>query len=310
MVTLLGHLILASAVGTQASSLLPHRMSRDGAEMVLIPKGSFPVSRVERLKNTVPSISIYVDPAKGFSPDAVLRLDASRRFIEILRFVPSFYIDRYEVTNRLYRRFARETDRALPRWSADPRFNGRSQPIVGVGWNEAAAYCRWAGKRLPKELEWEKAARGPTWRYTPWGGTNEDNSFPAPNPVNRANFNILLLYPLTRDFYRTDFRADGHRFTAPVGSFPAGASPYGVHDLLGNVWEWVADSYDLKKFGYIWDKKFSPENPGDLRVLKGGSWINFWVRLSISQRRWGPADLEGDYTAGFRCDAPALAENR
>jgi hypothetical protein len=72
----------------------------------------------------------------------------------------------------------------------------------------------------------------------------------------------------------------------------------------------LAASYDLKKFGYLWNRKPRPEDPGDLRVLKGSSWINFWVRLSISQRRWSPADLEGDYTAGFRCAAPALAENR
>jgi formylglycine-generating enzyme required for sulfatase activity len=303
MVTLLGHLILASAAGAQAASVLPHRMSRDGAEMVLIPKGAFPASQVELFTSDE-------EFARDISVNLRFRFVDSRRVGEVLQFIPDFYIDRYEVTNEFYRRFVRETGRSLPRWSNDPRFNGRSQPIVGVSWKESAAYCRWAGKRLPRELEWEKAARGPTWRYTPWGGNNEFDSFPAPNPIHRANFNTLLLYPLARNFFRTDFRADGHRFTAPVGSFPAGASPYGVHDQLGNVWEWVANSYDLKKFGYMWDKRPSPENPGDLRVLKGGSWINIWTRLSISQRRWDPADLKGDYTVGFRCAASAPAENR
>ena len=231
MVTLLGHLILASAVGAQGASLLPHRMSRDGAEMVLIPKGSFPVSQVEVFTNG--------DFGKNISVNLRFRFVDSQRIAEVLLFIPDFYIDRYEVINEFYRRFTRETGRALPRWSNDPRFNGRSQPIVGVSWNEAAAYCRWAGKRLPKELEWEKAARGPTWRYTPWGGNQEYDSFLVPNPINRANFNILVLFPLARGFYRTDFRADGHRFTAPVGSFPAGASPMAsttCWEMFGNGW--------------------------------------------------------------------------
>lgn len=137
--------------------------------------------------------------------------------------LPDFYIDRREVTQREYYVFTQATDhRPPPSWRS-PRYpEGRDHyPVTDVTFFDAAAYAEWAGKRLPAEAEWEKAARGTTPIQYPWG----DAFDPA-----KANVS-------------TSPRAKKGRGLQPVGSYPEGASPYGVEDLIGNVWEWVADYY-------------------------------------------------------------------
>ena len=142
--------------------------------------------------------------------------------------IGTFLLDKVEVTNEAYDECVRA--RACQPYRThvaedmklgpDKRFRGPTQPVVGVSWFDAKAYCEWRGKRLPSEAEWEKAARGPDGRSYPWGETD-------PDPDRLACF-------------------AGSRTgaTLPVGSFPNGAGPYGHLDLTGNVWEWTADLYD------------------------------------------------------------------
>ena len=125
--------------------------------------------------------------------------------------LPAFYIDRTEVTVSNYKKFQ-------PRYNEKPFTDGKSCPqcpAMGINWNKAHNYCKWAGKRLPSEAEWEAAARGNSALIWPWGNKYQ---------LQRANL----------------FGAeDGHLGVAPVGSFSKGSSPYGTMDMAGNVWEWV-----------------------------------------------------------------------
>jgi len=135
----------------------------------------------------------------------------------------AFYIDRYEVTNRQYYIFCQATDCKPPvGWHNWKYPEGQGDlPVTNVSFFDASAYAQWAGKRLPTEREWEKAARGPEGSLYPWG---DEMQFSAAN-VSRS--------PRRK-------RGQGLK---PVGSHPAGASYYGVHDMIGNVWEWVWDYY-------------------------------------------------------------------
>ena len=165
-------------------------------------------------------------------------------------FLNAFYIDKYEVTNALYKQFMSATGHIAPLFWDDEEYNHPNQPVVRVTWHDAVAYAEWAGKRLPTEAEWEKAARGTDGRIYPWG--NEWDS-------SKCNSGVS---------------GDGYEYTAPVGSFPAGASPYGVMDMAGNVWEWCADWYD-KDYYSSQSSQQNPKGPdsGTYRVLRGGSWV-------------------------------------
>ena len=137
------------------------------------------------------------------------------------QYIEPFYIDRFEVTNEQYGRFLGETGHRKTRYWQYPQLNGKRQPVVGVGWQDATAYCNWAGKRLPSEEEWEKAARGTDGRKWPWGDQPDDSRY---NGQKRANY-----APLN------------------VGSFPSGDSPYGVSDMAGNVWEMTSGTWESSK---------------------------------------------------------------
>lgn len=150
--------------------------------------------------------------------------------VEALRevFVPACYIDRYEVTNGEYRKF--KPDHKYP--EGDDNF-----PVTRVLKTEAEAYAKWAGKRLPTGAEWEKAARGTDGRVYPWG-----------NEYDRTKCNMRptdYRTPEGRDIPATEVCRRGGRKSA-VGQFPEGVSPYGVHDMCGNAWEWVSDVYVAK----------------------------------------------------------------
>jgi len=235
----------------QAASLPPVVKGEGGAEMILVPAGSFYMGRERR--------SVYLD---------------------------AFYMDATPVTNREFAIFLEVTG-YRPTDEGSGRFlshlpgrklvkNKEAHPVVFVSWQDACAYAAWAGKRLPTEAEWEKAARGTDGRKYPWGRLE-------PSAVH-ANYGKM------------------HGDTTPVGSLPEGASPYGIVDLAGNVWEWCSD-YDDPSFY----SDGPPNNPRNTRggkkarlVMRGGS----YMYGPGSLRTYSRTSFEAHYRfgdGGFRC---------
>ncbi len=196
-------------------------------------------------------------------------------------YLDTFSIDRYEVTNYQYQQFVLATGhrKAGPpsRYAKSiGRMRGPNQPVVYVSWDDATEYCRWAGKRLPTEAEWEKAMRGSDGRLWPWG----DHERP-----NGANWDRVQ---------------DGYEVTARVGTFQTDKSPYGVMDGAGNVMEWVNDWYQESYYKDSPEKNpMSPEY-GTYRVMRGGGYTTTGADLRITSRSKMVPDFR-DETIGFRC---------
>jgi formylglycine-generating enzyme required for sulfatase activity len=202
-------------------------------------------------------------------------------------YLDAFWIDKTEVTNAQYRKCVEAGKCKAFRYADDPRFNGEAQPVVGVSWDDAVAYAQWVGGRLPTEAEWEKAARGTDGRVYPWG--NEWDG-------RRLNFcDTKCEFDLSKDASVDD----GFAWTAPVGSYPAGASPYGALDMAGNVWELVADWYDSSY--YFRSPGYKPAGPdsGAYHVMRGGSWVDTQRFARVSCRGIPYPDLFDGYI-GFR----------
>ncbi|HJU03902.1 MAG TPA: SUMF1/EgtB/PvdO family nonheme iron enzyme, partial [Nitrospiraceae bacterium] len=191
----------------------------------------------------------------------------------------SYWIDQYEVTNAQYRRCVDSGICPPPRdRQAFDDANRSQHPATNVTWKQAHAYCRWRGNRLPTEAQWEKAARGIDGRRYPWGN-NED-------PI--------------KGWSQERAMAAGNNGTSAVGSVADTGSPYGVHDLVGNAWEWVKDWYAEDYYAVA--PRQDPQGPlrGSFRVLRGGDWSQSPLDLRASTRAWDEMSYWGP-TLGFRC---------
>jgi len=239
-------------------------LGKDGAPMILIPGGSFTMGGDQDEDDEKPAHRVYLNV---------------------------FYMDKHEVTTSRYAKFLQATGREKPfKWNEADLPRDGDRPVVGVSWEDAHAYCRWAGKRLPTEAEWEKAARGTDRRRYPWG--NEDPT------ANHGNFD-------------RGFKWKGYPTLSVVGSFESGKSSFGVYDLSGNVSEWTADWYASRYY------RASPVlNPGGpslpekadpfsldfsrRKVVRGASWVSGPKGMRSTIRAGsGPQSQHGD--VGFRC---------
>jgi formylglycine-generating enzyme required for sulfatase activity len=201
--------------------------------------------------------------------------------------VPAFEIDKYEVTTADYQVCVDSGVCTAANTGESCNYGvpeRESHPINCVDWNQAKAYCEWAGKRLPTEAEWEKAARGTDGRKYPWGNS----------PTVRCDFAVM-------DDSAAGGIGCGSGGTMPVGSMPAGASPYGAEDMVGNVWEWVEDWYHDSYSGAPTDGSAWVDPAGSYRVLRGGGcFYNSANDLRASKRDYGTT-TNRHYDIGFRC---------
>lgn len=205
-------------------------------------------------------------------------------------YLDAYWIDQTEVTNAMFAGFLNAQGDQLQSWMPRVTFNQfplleiiegqwiamppyMYNPVVWVNWYAAKAYCEWAGRRLPTEAEWEKAARGTDGRHYPWG----------------EGYDCSV----------AQYSSCG-RYTEPVGSFLDGASPYGALDMAGNVWEWVLDWADTDYYSY--SPTVNPQGPssGEVRVLRGGSWNDVGWEINSNLRYWRYPDDLGEYI-GVRC---------
>jgi formylglycine-generating enzyme required for sulfatase activity len=224
-------------------------VGKDGAPMVLIPAGEFQMGSDNGESDELPIHKVYID---------------------------AFYMDVYEVTNEMYKKFIEATGHKQPKFWNDPKCNAPDQPVVGVTWQDALDYCKWSGKRLPTESEWEKAARGGlVGKEYPWG--DEEN-------VTKENL--------------TD-ENPGLSNAYPVGCFvPNG---YGLFDMERNAWEWCIDWYDEEYYSKLPDKNPKGPDSGDKKILRGGSWFSgIYTPLRVAYRYSIEPD-QTDVLIGFRC---------
>jgi len=204
-------------------------------------------------------------------------------------YLDAYYIDKYEVTNREYREFVEETGRRMPSGWWDPRFSRPNHPVVGVTWHDAKAYAEWAGKRLPTEAEWEKAARGTDKRIWPWG-----------NEFDKNKCNVWESYSVKIRELSGAAVLSKNIGTRPVTSYENGKSPYGCYNMAGNVWEWCSDNYDPN---YYADSPSSnpagPEN-GMQKVIRGGS-FHYFAHYARCAARYRVPPYTQSTQIGFRC---------
>lgn len=270
---------------------------KDEMTLVYVPAGEFLMGR-----NADDSLA---DCQELFEPflDTELEIECERSFFEDAEpvhtvYLDAFWIDQTEVTNVQYTKCVADGDCDSPEfeWSVTHYdYFGNSEfddyPVIYVSWHDAQDYCKWAGRRLPTEAEWEKAARGTDGLVYPWGNTFDGNN------VNFCDSNCAEIDDVLAVNPNFD---DGYADVAPVGSYPDGISPYGGFDMAGNVAEWVIDWYDD---GYYQDAPVeNPPGPdyAEFRVYKGSSC--FYSGSTVeSASRFGAVPINGYSGVGFRC---------
>lgn len=250
--------------GGQAVSAVEASRGVDGAPMILIPAGPFTMGSHDGFPNERPEHNVTLD---------------------------AYYIDQYEVTLSLYRKFLEEGKHESPStWDDEAARTVGDRPAIGIKWESAATYCRWAGKRLPTEAEWEKAARGTDGRRYPWGDMQPF--------VDIANYNRGMWVSEAITLVAVTSGLEG--MSVRHGLKEGGKSPFGIFHMAGNAAEWVADWYERDYY-----QKSSVKNPpgpatGEKRVLRGGSWADLPSALRVTARVSAEPDFE-DRTVGFRC---------
>lgn len=193
----------------------------------------------------------------------------------------AFFMDLHEVTTAQYASFLSVTNRPAPsQWSTVDLSQHGDRPVIGVDWSDADAYCRWKGKRLPTEAEWEKSARGTDGRLYPWG--------------NRAPSKELANFALGARFSYS-------QVLMPVQFYEPGKSPYGLYQMAGNVGEWVQDWYGANYYEISPERNPQGPEQGQFKVLRGGSWSDLPKYLLTYGRFKLPPESRNSYT-GFRCD--------
>ena len=236
-------------------------------------------------------------------------------------YLSSFLIDRYEVTNEAYTKFVKTAGHRIPEnanpsstlWiDKTPLAGIERHPVVNVSWDDAVSYCRWMGKRLPTEAEWEKAARGADERRYPWGNdwdiTKANSaSYWAGRTVEFSSGADWEAFWIKGEGAKLakDKGVKGEVLTMPVGSFPQSRSPYGLYDMAGNVAEWVQDWYDPNYYRSAPLSNPSGPERGAIKAMRGGSWLKPAVSLRVTDRDWGTMDSRPSGT-GFRCARDAF----
>ena len=254
----------------------------DNAQLLYVPEGEFTMGGIEELEHKV--------------------------------WLDAFWVYQTEVTNAQFATFVDDTGYVTKAeelgwsmlWNASTssgtswrspegpytNIDGKEDyPVVHISWDDAKAYCKWAGGRLPTEAEWEKAARGTDKRTFPWG---EDAV-----TGQKANFCDVNCTVTGADRNEDD----GYAGIAPVGTYPEGASPYGALDMAGNVWEWVSDLYSwnyYNKSPYKNPPGPTAEESESSRCERGGSWYNVESYMRASRRGRNNPDAT-DFISGFRC---------
>ena len=233
----------------------------DGVEMALVPAGCFPMGSTDEQVNDALR---QCEQLRGTGACERGWFEQEQP-VHTVCFEEPFWIDVYEVTNGQYG--------SAGTWAGD------RLPREGVNWADAAAHCASRGARLPSEAEWEYAARGPDGLVFPWG----------------EGFKGSLLNACDRGCMWNPEGSgvdDGYAETAPVGSYPGGASWVGAMDMSGNVWEWTSSTYEAYGTGGGGEER---------RVLRGGSWYHTGTDLLRSAARYGVSPEYADYVTGVRC---------
>jgi formylglycine-generating enzyme required for sulfatase activity len=266
---------LAASDAAQGAAQLAEVLDRD---LVSVPEGNFLMGSNADRTDERPLHTVYLD---------------------------SFEIDRFEITNAQYQRYLQVTGRKPPPyWDGDMYPVGQADyPVVGVSWDDADAYCAWAGKRLPTEAEWEKACRGTDSRIFPWGDQWEPS---------RANVDLSGRAGADPSVWQVAWglvRATGNRAgpgLRPVGSYRDGASFYGVLDMVGNASEWVADWYNWSDYFHLPARNPRNLGPPWNHSLRGSPWHDptgdaDWVQnMSRCSARNSSHETQ-DPRVGLRC---------
>ncbi len=252
------------------------------------PEQEIYVSEGEFIRGTSDKEEQYLLQVGG----SVLPIEKPQRQI----YLDSFYIDKYPVTNKDYKTFVEMSGyepEGIRQWGIWEKYydvGKEAHPVVCVSWQDILAYCDWAGKRLPTEAEWEKAARGTDGRIFPWGNELDEGRCNATNYIHAAK---------------------NEQHTSSIDNYPNGKSPYGCYDMVGNVWEIVRDWLDigdgLKGTYYSVAPYQNPSGPtyGDIHVMRGGAFSTHIANCRCAFRIGPDSDTPFD-RVGFRCARDAM----